>query len=80
MHYIRQSVDNKEDIMKRLIYIAVVLMIGLTVMGCAGMTEEQRKGEASLSASVGNAPFVGFSSTQSQGLADGLTSAGGQAR
>ncbi len=79
MHYICQSANNKEDIMKRLIYITVVLMIGLMVMGCAGMTEEQRKGEASLTTSVGNAPFVGFSSVQSQGLADGM-GAGGQAK
>ncbi len=54
--------------MKRLICIAVVLMIGLTVMGCAGMTEEQRKGEASLTTSVGNAPFVGFSSPDAKAL------------
>ena len=68
MHYIRQSADNKEEIMKRLIYIAVVLMIGLIVMSCSGMTAEQRKEETSLSASVGNAPFVGLSSTEAKGL------------
>ena len=78
MHYIRQSADSKEEIMKRLIYIAVVLMIGLMVMGCSGMTAEQRKEETSLSASVGNAPFVGPSSTDSRGLADGMSSSGGQ--
>jgi hypothetical protein len=54
--------------MKSLIYIAVVLMVGLIVMGCTGMTTEQRKEETSLSASVGNAPFVGHSSTESQAL------------
>ncbi len=62
MYYIRQSADNKEEIMKRLICIAVVLMIGLIVIGCTGMTTEQRKEETSLSASVGNAPFVGYTS------------------
>ena len=80
MHYIRQSADNKEEIMKRLIYIAVVLMIGLIVMGCTGMTAEQRKEETSLSASVGDAPFVGFSSTESHDLADGMHSKGGQGK
>ena len=69
MHYIRQSADNKGEIMKRLIYLAVVLMIGLIVMGCTGMTAEQRKEETNLSTSVGNAPFVGYSSTQSRDLA-----------
>jgi hypothetical protein len=78
MHYVRQSADNKEEIMKRLIYIAVVLMIGLIVMGCTGMTTEQRKEETSLSTSVGNAPFVGFNSTESQALATDLNRPGGQ--
>ena len=68
MHDIRPSAGNKEDIMKRLIYIAVVLITGLIVMDCTGMTEEQRKEETSLSASVGNAPFVGLSSTEAKGL------------
>jgi hypothetical protein len=68
MHSIRQSADSKEEIMKRLIYIALVLMIGLIVMGCTGMTTEQRKEETSLTTSVGNAPFVGFSSTDSLAL------------
>ena len=68
MHDIRPSAGNKEDIMKRLIYIAVVLMIGLIVMGCTGMTTEQRKEGTSLSTSVGDAPFVGFSSTEARGL------------
>jgi hypothetical protein len=68
MDYIRQSAGNKEEIMKRLIYIAVVLMIGLIVMSCTGMTTEQRKEETSLTTSVGNAPFVGQSSTDSQAL------------
>ncbi len=68
MDYIRQSAGNKEEIMKRLIYITVVLMIGLIVMSCTGMTAEQRKEETSLSASVGNAPFVGPSSKDSQEL------------
>lgn len=80
MDYIRQSAGNKEEIMKRLIYITLVLMIGLIVMGCTGMTAEQRKEETSLSASVGNAPFVGFSSTQSHDLADGMHGAGGQSK
>ncbi len=75
MDYNRQSAGNKEEIMKRLIYIAVVLMIGLMVVGCAGMTEEQRKEEPSLSATVGNAPFVGYSSIQSvQQMGAGLHS------
>ena len=68
MYYIRRSADSKEGIMKRLIYITLVLMIGLIVMGCAGMTTEQRKEETSLTTSVGNAPFVGFSSTDSLAL------------
>jgi hypothetical protein len=55
--------------MKRLIYLAVVLMIGLIVIGCTGMTAEQRKEDTSLSTSVGNTPFVGFSSPASQDLA-----------
>ena len=76
MHYIRQSADSKEEIMKRLIYIAVVLMMGLIVMGCAGMTTEQRKEETSLTTSVGNAPFVGFSSTQSFELSKSLHGGG----
>jgi hypothetical protein len=80
MHDIRQSAGNKEEIMKSLIYIAVFLMIGLIVMGCTGMTTEQRKEGTSLSASVGDAPFVGFSSTESHELADGMTSAGGQGK
>ncbi len=79
MYYICQSANNKEEIMKRLIYVTVVLMIGLIVMSCSGMTAEQRKEETSLTTSVGNAPFVGFSSVQSQGLADGM-GAGGQAK
>ncbi len=62
MYYIRQSADTKEEIMKRLISIAVILMTGLIVMSCTGMTTEQRKEETSLSASVGNAPFVGYTS------------------
>ena len=45
--------------MKRLIYLAVVLMIGLIVMGCTAMTAEQRKEESDLRSSVGNKPFVG---------------------
>ena len=69
MNYVRQSPDNKEEIMKRLIYLAVVLMIGLIVMGCSGMTAEQRKEEPGLSTSVGNAPFVGFNSDQARDLA-----------
>lgn len=69
MPYIRQRADNKGEIMKRLIYLTVVLMVGLNVMGCTGMTAEQRKEEPNLSTSVGNTPFVGFSSTQSRDLA-----------
>ena len=69
MNYVRQSPDNKEEIMKRLIYLAVVLMIGLIIMGCAATTTEQRKQEPDLSTSVGNTPFVGDTSTQSRDLA-----------
>ncbi len=76
MHYIRQSADTKEEIMKRLIYITVVLMIGLIVMSCTGMTTEQRKEETSLSASVGNAPFVGPSSSEAKKLGEGLHGGG----
>ena len=71
MHYVRESADNKEEIMKRLIYLAVVLTIGLTVMGCSTMTAEQRKEEPDLSTNVGRAPFVGFNSDQARDLAYG---------
>jgi hypothetical protein len=71
MHYVRESADNKEEIMKRLIYLAVVLMIGLTVMRCASVATEQRKEEPNLSTSVGNTPFVGFNSDQARDLAYG---------
>jgi len=64
--------------MKRLIYLAVVLMIGLTVMGCSTMTTGQRKGEPNLSASVGNTPFVGFNSDQARDLAYGQMYGGGK--
>ena len=71
MHYVRESADNKEEIMKRLIYLAVFLMIGLIVMGCSTMTAEQRKEGSDLSTSVGRAPFVGFNSDQARDLAYG---------
>ena len=71
MHYVRESPDNKEGIMKRLIYLAVALMIGLTVMRCASVTTEPRKEGSDLTSSVGRAPFVGFNSDQARDLAYG---------
>jgi len=79
MHYVRESADNKEEIMKRLIYLAVVLMIGLIVMGCTATTGEQRKYETpDVTTSVGNAPFVGFNSDQARDLAYGQMYGGGK--
>ncbi len=71
MHAIRQPADNKEEIMKKLIYLAVVLMIGLTVMRCASVATEPRKEGSDLTSSVGKTPFVGFNSDQARDLAYG---------
>jgi len=55
--------------MKRLIYLTVVLMIGFICFGCSGMSTEQRKGSYDLGSSVGDKPFVGGSSPEARDLA-----------
>jgi hypothetical protein len=47
--------------MKRFIYLTVVLMIGFMLIGCSGMTAEQRKEEWELRSGVGDSQFVGDS-------------------
>jgi type II secretory pathway component PulK len=48
--------------MKRFISITVLLMIVVTVIGCSGMTAEQRKEKYDLRQSVGGSQFVGATS------------------
>ena len=62
--------------MKRFTYLAVVLMIGFMLIGCSGMTAEQRKEEFDLRSSVGNRAFVGETSPEAHNLY-GWTSRGG---
>jgi len=54
--------------MKRLIYLMVVLMIGFICFGCSGMSAEQRKETYDLRSSVGDQPFVGGSSPEARNL------------
>jgi ABC-type phosphate/phosphonate transport system substrate-binding protein len=54
--------------MKKFIYLTVVLMIGFMLIGCSGMSAEQRKGESDLTSSVGNKQFVGDPSPESHSL------------
>ena len=55
--------------MKKFIYLTVVLMIGLMLIGCSGMTAEQRKETYDLNKSVGNSTFVGDTSPDARGVA-----------
>jgi hypothetical protein len=59
----------KEDMMKRFIYLTVVLMVGFMLIGCSGMTAEQRKETYDLNKSVGNRAFVGDTSPEARGVA-----------
>jgi hypothetical protein len=54
--------------MKKFIYLTVVLMIGFMLIGCSGMSAEQRKGESDLTSSVGTKQFVGDPSAESRSL------------
>ena len=54
--------------MKKFIYLTVVLMIGLMLIGCSGMTAEQRKEGSDFSSTAGNKPFVGETSPESRSL------------
>jgi len=67
--------------MKSFIYLTVLLMIGFMLIGCSGMSAEQRaewrkEGRYDLSSSVGNKPFVGEISPEAHNLY-GWTSRGG---
>ncbi|MGZ6221825.1 MAG: hypothetical protein ACXWMH_08195 [Syntrophales bacterium] len=55
--------------MKRLIYLTVILMIGFICFGCTGMSSEQRRESYDLRSSVGNQPFVGGTSAGARDLA-----------
>ncbi len=67
--YFSQYPNYKEEMMKRLIYLTVVLMIGFICFGCSGMSPEQRKESYDLRSSVGNQPFVGATSPGARDLA-----------
>jgi hypothetical protein len=63
----------KEDMMKRFIYITVVLMLMLIFIGCfATMTSEERKETYDLRKGVGNSQFVGDSSPEARNQAQSL--------
>ena len=64
MGHIRESTDHKGEIMKKLIYLAMVLMIGLMFMGCTGTTANQRKEASDPGTSVSNTPSGGFYSPE----------------
>ena len=72
MDCISRSQNDKEEMMKRLIYLTVVLMIGFICFGCSGMSADQRKdGKYDLQSDVGTKPFVGsysYSSNVAQGI------------
>ncbi len=56
--------------MKRLTYITVAFMLMIIFIGCfATVTPDQRKELYDMRGSVGNAPFVGESSSEAKGLA-----------
>ena len=54
--------------MRRLIYVAVVLIMLSAVIGCAGMSAQQGGGTYDLRSGVGDKPFVGPSSPTSPGM------------
>jgi len=54
--------------MKRFISITVLLMIVVIVIGCSGMTAEQRKEKYDLRQSVGSKQFVGATSPDARDL------------
>ena len=54
--------------MKRFISITVLLMIVVIVIGCSGMTAEQRKETYDLRSSVGSSQFVGATSPEARNL------------
>jgi ABC-type molybdate transport system substrate-binding protein len=58
--------------MKRFIFITVLLMVVGILIGCSGMTAEQRKETYDLRATVGNRPFVGEYSPEAQRAALGI--------
>ena len=71
MDCISRSRKDKEETMKRLIYLTVVLMIGFICFGCSGMSAEQRQaGGSDLRSSVGKDPFVGGTSREAYSLVD----------
>ena len=55
--------------MKRFISIIVLLMMVGILVGCSGMSAEQRKDTYDLRESVGNKQFVGETSTEARNLA-----------
>jgi hypothetical protein len=63
-----KMINDKEEMMKRLIYLTVVLMIGFICFGCSGMSAEERKETYDLRKSVGDKPFVGGSSKDARSL------------
>jgi ABC-type uncharacterized transport system auxiliary subunit len=54
--------------MKRFISISVVLMIAVILIGCSGMTAEQRKDTYDLRKNVGDSQFVGATSPDSRAM------------
>lgn len=72
INLVSQCPNNKEEIMKRLVYLTVVLMIGFICFGCSGMTAEQRKEKEELHESfdhVGKSAFVGDTWSEAYSLA-----------
>ncbi len=55
--------------MKRLICLAMAVLVGFGIIGCSGMSAEQRKETYDLRNNVGNSPFVGGSSSEARNLA-----------
>jgi hypothetical protein len=68
--YVPQPLNNKEEMMKRLISLILFLVVVFIVIGCfATMTPEQRKETYDLRSSVGSSPFVGDTSSGARDLA-----------
>lgn len=59
MDDLSQDRKDKEEVMKRLIYLTAILMTVVVFVSCSGMTAEQRKETSDLHKSVGNTHFVG---------------------
>jgi hypothetical protein len=55
--------------MKKLIYLALAVIFGLSMIGCSGMSSEQRRETYDLRNDVGDKPFVGGSSPEARNLA-----------